>query len=32
MGLCYPDQRGNFMLPVRSNGLEELYDAFKCYF
>jgi hypothetical protein len=20
------------MLPVRSNGLEELYDAFRCYF
>jgi hypothetical protein len=28
MGLCHLDQRGDLMLPVRSNGLEELYDCF----
>jgi hypothetical protein len=27
--LCQPDQRGNLMLPVSSDGLEELYDAFQ---
>jgi len=32
MGLCQPDYRGNLMLPVSLAGLEELYDAFKCYF
>jgi hypothetical protein len=30
-GLCQPDQRGNLILPVSSDGLEELYDAFNCY-
>jgi hypothetical protein len=29
MGLCQHDQRGNWMLPVSSGGLEELFDAFR---
>jgi hypothetical protein len=27
MSLCQLDQRGNLMLPMRSKGLEELYDT-----
>jgi hypothetical protein len=32
LGLCQPDQRGNLMLPVSSDGLKELYDSFRGYF
>jgi hypothetical protein len=32
MGLCQPNQRGNWMLPVSSRGLDELYDAFRGLF
>jgi hypothetical protein len=31
-GLCQPNQRGNLMFTVSSDGLEELYDIVRCYF
>jgi hypothetical protein len=30
-GLCQPNQRGNLILTMILDGLEELYDAFICY-